>query len=68
MPDITRRHTSFWNSNTPLTSKRVRIILSHPEDAKKLAEAIRNDRHGKKSSFKISRGTQEKLEKAEIGK
>lgn len=50
-----KRTTSFFKSNTPLVSKRVRIILSSNKDSAKLANAIRNQRNGiKHTSFKLS--------------
>lgn len=61
-----KRNTSFFNSDTPLVSKRVRIILSSPKDSDKLAGAIRNKREGKShTSFKVSKDVQKKLSKAE---
>jgi hypothetical protein len=44
--DITKRHTSFWNSDLPLMSERVRQIMSHPGGAEQLADAIRAVRRG----------------------
>jgi len=60
LPDMSKqnykkRFTSFFRSDTPLVSKRVRIILSSPEDSEKLANAIRDQRSGKKdTSFMLS--------------
>ena len=40
-----RTSPSFWNSNPPLTSKRVSIILSDPRKSSKLADTVRSIRH-----------------------
>ncbi len=63
MEDNSRRNISFFNTDSPLTSKRVRIILSHPEDAKKLASAIRANKHGKTESFQLSENARAALAK-----
>ena len=60
-----KRKLSFWKSDSPLTSKRVSIILSNPEDSEKLAKAVRSLRHNGKATFKLSVKTEEKIEKAE---
>jgi hypothetical protein len=44
--DTTKRQVSFWNSNPPLMSERVRQIMSHPGGAEQLADAIRAVRRG----------------------
>jgi hypothetical protein len=44
--DTTKRQVSFWNSNPPLMSERVRQIMSRPGGAEQLADAIRAVRRG----------------------
>ncbi|VAW46243.1 hypothetical protein MNBD_GAMMA03-1427 [hydrothermal vent metagenome] len=63
---INKRIFSFNNTNTPLTSKRVNIILSSRDDSKNLANAVRATRHGRSSgsSFTISGFTKSALIKA----
>lgn len=41
---LNQRNISFLKSDTPLVSKRVRIILSSTEDSTKLADAVREQR------------------------
>lgn len=61
-----KRNTSFFHSDTPLVSKRVRIILSSPKDADKLAGAIREQRRGSThTSFKVSDKVERKLAEAD---
>jgi hypothetical protein len=38
------RYSSFWNSNTPLTSKRGQLVLSNPAAAELLIDAVRKSR------------------------
>lgn len=47
------RDTSFWRSNPPLMSERVRHIMSHPESAELLADAIRAARRGDEEGAKF---------------
>ena len=48
------RKVSFWNSMLPLTSIRVKKILSNPILSKRLIESIHNLRNGKgDGSFSI---------------
>lgn len=62
---LNKRKSTFWNSDTPLTSKRVSIILGSPEDSKKLADAARTLRHAKDdSTISLSIETKNKLEAA----
>lgn len=61
MKDITKRNITFRNTDSPLMSERVRIILSHPEDSKKLADAVRNLRNGNEVTFTLSEETIERL-------
>lgn len=42
--DPTKRQTTFWNSEYPLVSPRVRKILSDPIESEKLADAIRKEK------------------------
>lgn len=60
-----KRNITFWRSDSPLTSKRVSIILSNRKDSEKLAKAVRVLRHDGKASFKLSDETEKKIEKAE---
>lgn len=60
---LTKRNISYKHSDTPLTSKRARIILSSSEDSKKLAKAIRANRHNHSESFKVSATTATRLAK-----
>lgn len=63
---LSKRKFTFWNTDTPLTSKRVSIILGNPEDSKKLADAARTLRHSKNTStISLSEETKKKLEAAE---
>lgn len=62
---LNKRKSTFWNTDTPLTSKRVSIILGSPEDSKKLADAARTLRHAKNTStISLTKETQKKLEAA----
>lgn len=60
-----KRTVSFWNSELPLTSKRVRAILSAPIEAKKMMVAIRDSRKNgyssESSTIDFSTGFAEKL-------
>ncbi len=57
------RKTGFWRSDTPLVSKRVRIILSNKADSSKLADAIRKQRNGESNTaFELSEEVTNKLE------
>ena len=60
-----KRKIEWWKLSTdlPLTSERVKIILSNPEDSKKLVDAIRNYRKTGKGSFSISQETKNKIDK-----
>ncbi len=63
---LDKRKSTFWNTDTPLTSKRVSIILGSPEDSKKLADAARTLRHTKNTlTISLSEETKKKLEAAE---
>lgn len=44
---VNTRKSDFWHSNAPLTSQRVRNILSEPKDSQKLAKAVREVRSAK---------------------
>ncbi len=65
MKKIWQRTISFRNSDSPLTSKRVRIILSHPKDAEKLASAVRALRRDDtdNSTFTLSTAAKKAIEK-----
>ena len=58
-----KRNISVAHSDSPLTSKRVRVILSNPTDASKLAKAIRAKRHNKDEPFKLSQESERLLKK-----
>lgn len=60
---ITKRIISYKHSDSSLTSKRVSIILGSPVDSKKLAKAVRANRHPgtTKTSFKLSDSTETKI-------
>jgi hypothetical protein len=60
---INKRVITFKYSDSSLTSKRVSIILSSPEDSKKLAKAVRALRNSGDSSFTITSQTKEKIDK-----
>ncbi|WP_116126201.1 hypothetical protein [Lewinella sp. IMCC34183] len=38
--DKTKRQTTFWHSDPPLMSERVREIVSHPVNAERLMDAV----------------------------
>lgn len=59
--NIGKRILTFRHSDSPLTSKRVRIILSNSEDSKKLSKAVRSLRHKDTASFEVSEDTVKKL-------
>lgn len=65
MKSIKKRTLSFWKSDSPLTSRRVSIILSNPDDSDLLADSIRNSRHLKSinDSFTISNESQTVIQK-----
>lgn len=52
-----KRNVSFWNSEYPLVSERVRVILNHPQDSKELAASVRRLRRGEDASFTLSSET-----------
>jgi hypothetical protein len=52
---ISKRSVTFLNSDSPLTSKRVKVILSNPEDTKSLVEAVRASRHNKSKPFSLTK-------------
>jgi len=68
MKDNNQRKITFWNTDSPLTSKRVRVILSSPKDSPKLAEAVRSLRKGDSAVFKVSEETQKNLREIELAK
>ncbi|MEW7279368.1 hypothetical protein ABW636_12310 [Aquimarina sp. 2201CG1-2-11] len=59
---INKRIITFKHSDSPLTSKRVSIILSNRTDSAKLASAVRALRHEGNSSFKLTQITKDKIE------
>ena len=61
--DASKRVSSFWNSNTPLVSGRVRVILSSREDSQALAQAVRKNRiTGGRTTFNLTKSTLKKIE------
>jgi len=56
---IGKRGFGFFSTRLPLTSKRVREILSDVENSKKLAEATRAEREGKAAVFHIANNQKE---------
>lgn len=64
---LNKRTFSFWKTNSPLTSKRVSIILGSPEDSGKLANAARALRNHKDSTITLTKATKDRIEaEAEI--
>lgn len=65
MKSIKKRSLSFWKSDSPLTSRRVSIILSNSKDSDSLANFIRNSRHldSINDSFNISSESQDKIQR-----
>ena len=63
--DISKRRITFRHSDSSLTSRRVRIILSSNVDSKKLADAVRALRYNDhdKSKFKLTRRTENLIKK-----
>ncbi|WP_320168266.1 hypothetical protein [Mangrovibacterium marinum] len=61
---VKKRIVTFFNSDTPLTSKRVKIILANSKDSEKLANAVRKRRFASAtdSSFEITEETKLALE------
>ena len=64
--DITKRHTTFFNSDPGLLSERARIIFSNPIDAKKVAKSIRANLRGAKGNkedltFRLTKETEKRL-------
>ncbi len=56
---VEKRIVTFFNSDTPLTSKRVKVILANSKDSEKLANAVRKLRFASAtdSSFEITEET-----------
>ena len=63
---INKRVITFKHTDSPLTSKRVSIILSNPADSAKLAKAVRALRHQGDAFFKVSEETNKKIQEAKI--
>lgn len=64
MKKADKRSVTFWKSDPPLTSKRVSIILSNPKDSENFVKAVRESRHNKNASFKISESSIKRIKKA----
>lgn len=58
-----KRIITLQHSDSLLTSKRVKVILSDPEDSAKLAAAVRAHRKSKSKPFNVSQWTTELLKK-----
>ena len=54
-----QRFAGIIGTDLPLTSRRVNIILSRPEESTKLVGAVRASRRGKEGSFELSKETQD---------
>ncbi len=64
MKSIKKRTLSFWKSDSPLTSRRVSILLSNSHDSNSLADTIRKGRHiESNASFKISDESQREIQR-----
>lgn len=59
---VDKRTTTFWNSATPLTSKRISIILGNQSDAEALVSAIIRSRNGGSNKFTVSQETLDVIE------
>ena len=59
---VHKRKTTFWNTATPLTSKRVSIMLGNQKDSEALVSAIRSSRNGGSSEFTVSEETMNKID------
>jgi hypothetical protein len=56
-----KHRTSWWRTERTLTSRRVSVLLSNPEDNAKLLKAIRDRRSGVATPFKVSKTLKGKL-------
>ena len=56
-----KRTSAFWSTDLPLTSNRVRVILSNPSDSHKLSQSIRANRAGSDKPFIVSASTLQKI-------
>jgi hypothetical protein len=56
---MTKFKYTFFNSNPPVVSDRVRKILRNKEDAKNFVKAIRKEREGKIGIFKTKNNIEE---------
>jgi hypothetical protein len=54
-------HSSWWRTERPLTSRRVKVLLSESKESAKLLKAIRASRSGSTSPFRISAELKAKL-------
>lgn len=61
-----KRNITLRHSDSPLTSKRVKIILSDPEDSAKLAAAVRAHRKNKSKPFRVSSSTAKLLKNKDV--
>ena len=64
MTEKANRKNSFWHSDTPLTSKRAKIILSKNVDALNMTKAFMGFRKGNVSTFTVSEETAQRLKSA----
>jgi len=57
MKDKSKRRMTWFNTDLPLVSDRVKIILSNPTDSNSLSKSIRNNRKHENSSFTLTEKT-----------
>lgn len=67
--DITKRHTTFFNTDPGLFSERMRIIFDNPVDADKVVKSIRAKLRGDKGNkedltFRLTEETEKRLREA----
>jgi hypothetical protein len=55
------RTSGILSTELPLTSKRVRFILSNSDDSKKLSAATRARKRGRSRPFRLSVGVRDKM-------
>lgn len=59
---ISNRRKSIFSTDWPVTSERVRIILSNPDDSLKLTNAVRQYRRNGDGRFEISKDVSTAIE------
>jgi hypothetical protein len=58
-----KRKSGFLSTDLPLTSERVKVILSYPLDSANLAQAVRASRVGCQRPFSLSSNATKRLKK-----